>query len=160
MGSTAKALDSVKKHLTKAERENRKEMEAKLKIDRDELHAPDWLDKTAADEFERVVTEATKADMLDNLDLSVVAIYADSWARYVELAEQILREGTVIEQIGSKGQLFTKVNPAVVAQQVYVDRIYKASAKLGMACTDRLKLTVVKNKEEKPENKFEKYFKD
>ena len=159
MGRTAKAVDSVKKHITKAERENRKEMEAKLKIDRDELRAPAWLDEEAAKEFDRVISEAAKADMLDNLDLSVVAIYADSWARYVELAEEIMQDGSVITQTGSKGQPYTKVNPALIAQQVYVDRIYKASAKLGMACTDRLKLTVVKNKEEKPENKFEKYFK-
>ena len=160
MGRVAVAVDGSKKHLTKAEKQNRKDAEQKLKIDREALKAPDWLDDVAKAEFERIVMETAKADMLDNLDLGVVAIYADSWSRYIELSEQIKNEGTVIELAGSKGQTYTKVNPAVIAQQTYVDRIYKASTKLGMACTDRLKLTVAHTKEEKPENRFEKYFKE
>ena len=160
MGRVAVAAGTIKKHLSKADKENRIEREKKLKIDRDKLTAPDWLDDTAKKEFERVVAETAKADMLDNLDLGVVAIYADAWSRYIELAEQIREEGMVVELTGSRGQPYTKVNPAVIAQQTYVDRIYKASTKLGIACTDRLKLTVVQNKDEKPENRFEKYSKE
>ena len=160
MGRVAVSMEGNKKHLSRADKQNRKDAEQKLKIDREALKAPDWLDDVAKAEFERIVAETAKADMLDNLDLGVVAIYADSWARYIELSEQIQEEGTVVTLTGSRGQTYTKVHPAVIAQQTYVDRIYKASTKLGMACTDRLKLTVAHTKEEKPENRFEKYFKE
>ena len=40
---------------------------------------------------------------------------------------------------------------------MYVDRIYKASAKLGLATTDRLKLVVPVKAEKKEQNPYFKF---
>lgn len=141
---------------TKAERKSRTRQEKELKLGREQLAPPGWLSPRAAEEFARVVDEAGKADILDNLDLSVLAIYADAWDKFINLDEKIKEEGEVVEVKGVKST-YTKVNPAIVAQSIYVDRIYKASTKLGMAATDRLKLVVPVKEEKKGTNPYFKF---
>ena len=141
---------------TKAEKESRMEQEKELKLDRKGLVPPLWLSEKAAAEFRRVVREAAKIDILDNLDLSVLAIYADAYDKFVLLNEIIENEGCSVEVQGVKNS-YTKVNPALVAQNMYVDRIYKASAKLGLATTDRLKLVVPVKAEKKEQNPYFKF---
>ena len=65
--------------ISKKDRMNRELQESKLKVGRDQLEtgAPKWLNDEAAYEYNRVVREAAKVDLLDNLDLSILAIYAD-----------------------------------------------------------------------------------
>ena len=69
----------------KEKRINRKIQEEKLRLDRDQLEAgaPPWLSPLAQEEYMRVVQEAGKIRLLDNLDLAVLAIYADNYDRYV-----------------------------------------------------------------------------
>lgn len=141
---------------TKKERESRTRQEKELKLGREQLVPPGWLSSRAAEEFARVVDEAGKADILDNLDLSVLAIYADAWDKFINLDDKIKKEGEIVKVKGVKST-YTKVNPAVVAQSIYVDRIYKASAKLGMTATDRLKLVVPVKEEKKGTNPYFKF---
>ena len=152
------ALENNKKHLTKAEIKARAEAEKKYKLDRSELSdVPAWLDPVARAEYERVVRETAKADMLDNLDLNVLALYADAYSRYRELQDDIAEHGAVLELVSAKGLPYRKKNPSLDALKIYSDIIFKTSAKLGLATVDRLRLTVAKQNVEKKENKFSKY---
>ena len=131
---------------------NRQEQEKKIKVGREGLErgAPPWLDEEAAEEFERVVSEARAIDLFDNLDLTVLAIYADNYSRYMKAAEKMKNFGMVIETDDGK----KIISPYVVIADKAATQIQKCSAKLGLATTDRLKLIVPTKKEEKP-NKFE-----
>ena len=133
---------------------NRQEQEEKVKVGRENLErgAPSWLDETAAEEFMRVVSEAKVIDLFDNLDLSMLAIYADNYSRYIKAAEEMEKNGMVIET--DKGKQI--ISPYVVIADKAATQIQKCSAKLGLATTDRLKL-IVPTKAEEKQNKFEEF---
>ena len=154
MGRARKVVGLSVRKVSKAEKESRMRQEQDLKIDRKQLErgAPDWLSDEAALEYNRVVDEAAKVDLLDNLDAASLAIYADQYDHYVRAAADIQENGTVIE--GKSGRM---VNPAVNVQSKAAEIIARMSTKLGMATTDRLKLIVPTKAEKKPENKFLKY---
>lgn len=133
--------------------------EEELKLERDSLAPPAWLDKEAAEEFSRVVDEAGKIDILDNLDLSVLAIYANAYTMYVQTVKKIARFGLTGKRQTLYGT-YEVISPYVVAQDKYVKQIMLCSSKLGLSTTDRLKLIVpTSSAEPKSENKFIRFVK-
>ena len=152
MGRPKKIIDISSGKIGKENIKNRQEAEKKLKAERNDLVAPDWLSENAKAEFDRVVSECDKINILDNLDLGVLAIYCNAYDGYVETTKKLEVEGLVKKKMTRTGEL-EFINPLVNVQEKYVKYIMQSSAKLGLATTDRLKL-VVPVKEEKPENKF------
>lgn len=147
------ALSSGK--VGKRERLERERQEAAIKADREQLETvPEWLTEFGKKEYIRVVTEAGKIPFLDNIDLQYVAMYADAVDRYVNAANHLHKYGDVI-----KTENGLTVSPFLAVQKKAEDTIFKCSAKLGLAVTDRLRLIVPKQKEEKAENKYLKYLK-
>lgn len=153
MGRARKVIDMQIGNISKQKKMNRKMQEEKIKIDRDALMngAPSWLSERAAAEYNRVVREAAAIDMLDNLDMSVLAIYADNYDRYLDAAEYLQKHGQTYE--GRSGPV---MSPYVKIAESASNQIMKCSTKLGLATTDRLKL-IVPEKESKEVNKFLKY---
>ncbi len=154
-GRTRKIVDISTGKIGKQEKLNRKVQEEKLKLDREALEegAPEWLSQKAAEEYNRVVFEAKKINLYDNLDLPILAIYADCYARYVEAAQCLQRHGSIIT-VGEK----EFVSPFVAIADKLATQILKCSTKLGLSVTDRLKL-IVPTKEEKSVNKFLEFLK-
>ena len=83
MARPRKVVDISTGKIGKQARVARQVAESKIKIDRKQLEtgAPSWLSDGAAQEYNRVVREAGKIGLLDNLDMVVLAIYADNYAR-------------------------------------------------------------------------------
>lgn len=152
MGRARKVISMRKGEMPKAERQAREEGEAKIKIDAENLVAPEWLDSEAQKEFNRVVSEARKIDYLDNLDLSVLAVYCDNYARYVNAATHLNNDGLV--NVTDSG--YATPSPYMSILNQSAKNIFTCSSKLGLAITDRLKLIVPKAAE-KPKNKYEKF---
>ena len=150
-GRPRKVTDLSTRKISKEERHNKKVQEEKIRLDREALEAgaPDWLSPDAAGEYNRIVTEAKKIELFDNLDLTVLALYADNYARYVDATRQIQRLGAVITS--DTGKVF--ISPYIIIADKAATQILKCSTKLGLAVTDRLKL-IVPTKEEKSINKF------
>lgn len=154
-GRTRKIVDISTGKIGKQEKLNRKIQEDKLRLDRQALEdgAPQWLKPAAAEEFNRVVFEAKKINLYDNLDLSILAIYADCYARFVEASEYLQKNGSTIV-VGEK----EFVSPYVTIADKLMTQILKCSTKLGLSITDRLKL-IVPTQEEKTVNKFLEFIK-
>ena len=154
MPKPRKTTVTTKKHLTKDEIKEKSVIEKKLKLDREYLQVPGWLqdDLLAYEEFARVVNETAKIDLLDNLDLSTLAIYCKAYSSYIKCTDMINKTGHVINSKSGK-----TISPYVTAQSKYAEQVFKCSSKLGLATTDRLKLIVPTD--EKPDNKFLKYAK-
>ena len=152
-GRPRKVIDISTGKIGKQKRKNRKIHESKIKLQRDKLEvgAPEWLDEEARAEYSRVVEEAGKIDLLDNLDLSTLAIYADNYSRYIKCAKAMATGGIVVD-VGDR--LFP--SPYVVIADKAATQIQKCSTKLGLATTDRLRLIVPTADEEKP-SKFGKF---
>lgn len=153
MARPRKVVDISTGKIGKQARVARQVAESKIKIDRKKLEigAPEWLCDGAAQEYNRVVREAGKIGLLDNLDMVVLAIYADNYARYVTASIEMRRAGLTVE-----GKFAETPSPYITIADKAATQIQKCSAKLGLATTDRLKL-IVPEKEEKTVNKFLKY---
>ena len=153
MARPRKVVDISTGKIGKQARVARQVAESKIKIDRKQLEtgAPSWLCDGAAQEYNRVVREAGNIGLLDNLDMVVLAIYADNYARYVTASIEMRRSGLTVE-----GKFADVPSPYVAIADKAATQIQKCSAKLGLATTDRLKL-IVPEKEEIQVNKFLKY---
>ena len=153
MARPRKVVDISTGKIGKQARVARQVAESKIKIDRKQLEtgAPSWLCDGAAQEYNRVVREAGKIGLLDNLDMVVLAIYADNYARYVTASIEMRRSGLTVE-----GKFADVPSPYVAIADKAATQIQKCSTKLGLATTDRMKL-IVPEKEEKSVNKFLKY---
>lgn len=143
--------------ISKEDRAKREKQEAQLKLERDGLKPPSNLTLRAQAEFMRVVGECEKLDILDNLDLSVLSIYAFAWDQYLTCAEMIQKEGPVEVKVTNNGES-RSVSSFVNAQEKFAKQIMQCSTKLGLATTDRLKL-IVPTEAETTENRFLKYVK-
>lgn len=153
-GRPRKVVDISTGKIGKDKRKSRKEQEGKLKVGREDLEhgAPAWLSDEAAFEFNRVVREAGKINLLDNLDLAILAIYADCYGRYCEAVAKMQEYGmTIATKHGEKPSPYVSISDKAATQ------IMKCSTKLGLAVTDRLRLIVPTKEEEKGINKFLKH---
>ena len=130
----------------------RQEQENKIKLDNKNLKAPAYLSETAKLEFARVVEEASKIDTLDNLDLSILAIYCNAYSQYLEITGEIQNMGQAFRYVTADN----KISPLINAQDKIIKQIMTCSSKLGLATTDRLKL-IVPTKEESETNKYLRY---
>lgn len=126
----------------KKARVERAKQEAALRLERDgiEAGAPSWLNDEARAEFDRVVSEAKKINMFDDLDLSGLALYAGAFARYVEAERHLNEEGLVDGE---------KPSPWLAVSEKAAMQIFRSSSKLGLMLTDRLRLVVPKKEEVK-----------
>ena len=149
-GRNRKIIELATGKISKQEKLNRAVQEEKIKLDRKalELGAPDWLNDMAKEEYNRVVTEAKKINLYDNLDLPILAIYADCYARYVETSQALQKFGSV-----QKVRNRTFTSPYIAIADKLATQILKCSTKLGLAVSDRLRL-IVPTREEKSVNKF------
>lgn len=158
MARPRKAMNVSTGKIGKDARNIRAKKEKRLKLDREELKAPNWLSIPAQKEFLRVVEETAKIDILDNLDLAVLAIYADAYTNYIKLSKYIMANGVTGKRENQFGT-YEVLSPYVSAQEKYVKQIFQCSTKLGLATTDRLKLIVPGTEDEPITNKFLKMIK-
>lgn len=129
--------------------------ESKLKVARD-LKPPTWLSKDAKKEFKRIVKESEPLELIDNMDLSVLAIYCESYATYIEITNKL--NGSSITDIDDDANLIVNecAKDLIKLRKIQVDTIMQCSSKLGLATSDRLRLVIPKS-EEKESNPFLKY---
>lgn len=132
--------------------QERQAQEKELKLDKLGLLAPGYLTSIGQDEFTRVVEEAKKIDILDNLDLSVLGIYANAYSQYVEITQELQQTDKATRYVTGDN----KISPLINAQDKVIKQIMSCSSKLGLATTDRLKL-IVPQKEEPTDNKYLRY---
>lgn len=148
MSRPRKVIALNRKHLTKAEKMGRGMAEAETKAAADDLdNIPAWLTPDGANEYRRVIVEASALELWDNLDKGVLAIYADSFARYIEAADHLREEGATIMKDG-----VAVPSPWATIADRERKAVLQCSTRLGLAVTDRLRLQAPKA--EKHCNKF------
>ena len=150
MGRAPKIVELQTRKIGKQEKLNRKRQQEELKGDRDALQEiPAWLDETAAAEYQRVIDEAAKIPIFDNLDRTVLAVYAAAYSQFVEATQHLTDEGaTVMTRLGGSA-----ASPWVTVADKAASTIMKCSTRLGLSTVDRLKL-IVPTKEKAEPNKF------
>lgn len=156
MGRARKVVDISAGKIGKAERTSRKAQEESLRLGRGMLEAgaPEFLCKEAAEEYSRVVAEAGRIGLLDNLDMAVLAIYANEYAAYRRAAETARLLPPVQRMSDDERKAYARCRADM--KQAAAE-IRGCSTKLGLSATDRLKLVVPARKDEKPANKYLKF---
>ncbi len=148
MARAVKPVAALNKHLTKAERKKREEIEKTIKLEASKLQPPAWLTGPAIFIFNRIVEEGAKINLFDNLDIDALAKYADLTDKMITLKLSVDRRGFTL--CDDKGREYT--NPDYTAYIAIQTPIMKLSSSLGITTIERLKLAL--KKEEKPANKF------
>jgi P27 family predicted phage terminase small subunit len=88
---------------------------------------PFWLDGEALAEWNRVVPELTRLDIIKSEDAATLTTYCEMWARFVDATATIAREGMFIE--AKQGML---AHPAVGIQRASAKEVRAIAAHFGL----------------------------
>lgn len=136
-----------KKHLTKAEIEDRKSKE--VKAANDNIEAPSYLSKTLQKEFIKISNELLRIDIMTNLDCDALARYVVSEYNYQKVTKKLLKTGV------DNDKFFNYL----LMQEKLFKQSRQAASDLGLTISSRCKLVIPTKQEEKPPNKFSKFMK-
>lgn len=158
-----------KKHLTKAEIEERQRTEVRAPADK--VTAPAYLTPSQKKAFRKTVKELRAIDLISNLDVDALARLVIAQEKYREITEQIAQLPLIVEiEVETKdkdeaGNPIMKTVQAVNSQverlAIMQDRYFKqcrqGAADFGLTVSSRCRLIVPKAKEAPKQNKFDKF---
>lgn len=157
-----------KKHLTKAEIEERQRTEVKAAADK--VTAPSYLTPSQKKTFKKIVKELRAIDLVSNLDVDALARLVIAQENYVAVTEEMKSQPLTIRMELKEND--ADGNPIIVERQVVnstverlallQDRYFKqcrqGAADFGLTVSSRCRLVVPKADKETPkENKFAKF---
>lgn len=120
--------------------------------------APAWVDddpqtRALFDQVTRYVVDMNIGTRVDGLALSLLA---DQIGLYIELRDQIRRQGTVLEMEGSQGQVIKKPHPALPQLNQTLGSIHKLLREYGLTAASRSNVSA---HEEREVDAFEDFLK-
>ncbi|WP_061331275.1 phage terminase small subunit P27 family [Clostridium botulinum] len=135
-----------KKHLTKAEIEDRKSKEVKAPSDK--VKAPSYLPADLKKEFNKIAKELKEIGIITNLDIDALARFIIAKKMYLELTKQILE----------KPELMIVDKDIVTTQDKLFKQCRVSASDLGLTISSRCKLVVPKKEDKKKLTEEEKLF--
>lgn len=135
-----------KKHLTKAEIEDRKSKE--IKAPSDKVKAPSYLPADLKKEFNKIAKELKEIGIITNLDIDALARFIIAKKMYLELTKQILK----------KPELMIVDKDIVTTQDKLFKQCRSSASDLGLTISSRCKLVVPKKEDKKELTEEEKLF--
>lgn len=153
MGRKMKVVDSNKKHLTKAEKDARKEVEELASDGLPMLsnNPPQYFNDVAKTEYRRVI-KGLRQLPIRSLDKAVLESYCTWYAVFKEISQKIDEQGLVIFD-DDKGWIS---NPLILTLEKATTNIRMTASQLGLTVDSRMKMFTPK-KEEKKETLFDKF---
>ena len=143
-----------KKHLTKAEIEERKNTEVVAPSNR--VKPPAYLTPEQKKKFRKLAKELLEIKLLANVDCDALARLLIAQEQFTEVTEKIRQTPLMVQ-----GEIGEVVNEERERLMIIQDRCMKqcrqGAADFGMTVSSRCRLVVPKLKDTKPENKFMKY---
>lgn len=127
---------------TKDQMEERLQQEKRLQGSSDRIEPPDFLleDEVGLRKFEELVRELTASEVINNVDCDLLAVYCDSWSKYVNATKQLAIQETIEYQENKLGTMSKVINPYVKIQNTYSDKMMKISSLFGLSPADRSKI--------------------
>ena len=160
-----------KKHLTKAEIEERERTEVKAPADK--VTAPAYLTASQKKTFKKIAKQLRAIDLIANLDVDALARLVIAQEKYTEVTAELNKQPLMITievPTGSRDEkgrsIFRQqevVNGEVERLALLHDRYFRqcrqGAADFGLTVSSRCRLVVpTKQDEPKEENKFKKKF--
>ena len=147
-----------RKHLTKAERDARRDAEVRAPCDN--VSPPAWLVKKEKEKFAEIAEQLIEIGIMSNLDCDVLARYIRSHTEYEKITRQLGKIKFTVDKksrIGEEKQLAEQVGRYNYLQKIQarLERQCNANAReLGLTISSRCRLVMPKVEEPPKENKF------
>lgn len=129
MGRPAKAVNTMSKHLSKAEMEERKEKEDCFKGKSDKIRPPTYLSASQKKIFRYIVKELEASEILGNLDIYILSTCSIAIDRLKEIETMIN---------GDSELLLSK--ELMSAKDKYTKDLYRCCSELSLSPQSRAKL--------------------
>ena len=154
MGRKLKVVENNRKHLTKAEKAVRVEIQKSAGDGLIELQLtpPKHLGEIAKAEYARIVEDLKSLPVRD-LDRAVLENYCTWYGIYVEASQKVNEIGI---SVFSEDKGMWIQNPLVVTLEKATNNIKSCAAQLGLTVDSRMKMYVPKT-EEKKDTMFDKF---
>ncbi len=140
------------KHLTKDEIAEKEEQENLIIVGREDLQiVPHWLiDKKAQDEFERIIKNFEKIEVIGNLDLNNIAGYCNAYSMYRNATAEFKKcKQLMITKQMTNGAYTEIPNPIIKIQRQCAEEMRRFASLCGLTIDSRLKLAVQKTTKER-----------
>lgn len=156
MGRKAKPINlhlvtGNKSHLTKKQIEQRKKNEPKFNADK--IRCPAWLktDPVAKKEWNRITKELKAAELITNVDVTALAVYCDTYSKYIEATEELNKTDLTLVYTNKFGAENIIEHPLVRISRGYAELMKKYITEFGLTPASRAKIAIPKKeKEEDP----------
>ena len=142
MARPRKDVQALQGAYTKEAMKERKEQENRLKGNKDNLLPPEFLqyDEVALEKFNQLVKELSEVDVIINVDVDLLAVYSDTWSKYIK-ATKVLAIQSLVEEQENKSGIINKIqNPYIKVQQSYAQQLFKLARLFGLSLADRSKI--------------------
>lgn len=147
-----------KKHLTKAEIEERQKTE--ITTDHTNVKPPDYLNEEEVKEFYRISGILLDIGIITELDEDCLAHYLVSNSSYIKYTKKIRAlEDELLEakRTDRKAKLKSEIDTYLTYQDKALKQCRACANDMGLSISSRAKLVMPQPKEEKKENKFAKF---
>lgn len=147
-----------KKHLTKAEIEERQKTE--ITTDHTNVKPPDYLNEEEVKEFYRISQILLDIGIITELDEDCLAHYLVSNSSYIKYTKKIrVLEDELLEakRTDRKAKLKSEIDTYLTYQDKALKQCRACANDMGLSISSRAKLVMPQPKEEKKENKFAKF---
>lgn len=154
MGRPRKLVNMQTKHLTKDEILEKEEQEEAIIVGREDLqNTPNWLiDVTAKKEFERIVKNFEKIEVIGNLDLNNIVGYCNAYSMYIMALKEFKKnKNLVVTKQMTNGAYMEVANPLIKIQKQFAEEMRKFASLCGLTIDSRLKLAVQKTTKDNEE---------
>ena len=156
MGTYRKSINSQNiqtSSYTKAEAEERKQIEKELNGECDCFEMPIFLEgnEVATNEFIRLSEELRKIGVLSNVDNVQLGMYCQLYSTYLECVKQENEKGLFLEYTNKGGETNLVEAPWVKLKRATETQMITLGKQFGFTPVDRLKFIGIK-KEEKNED--------
>ena len=147
-----------KKHLTKAEIEERQKTE--ITTDHTNVKPPNYLNEEEVKEFYRISKILLDIGIITELDEDCLAHYLVSNSSYIKYTKKIRAlEDELLEakRTDRKAKLKSEIDLYLTYQARALKQCRACANDMGLSISSRAKLVMPQPKEEKKENKFAKF---
>lgn len=79
--------------------------------------APEWLDETAKEEWNRVAPMLADSRLMTEADTKALEAYCKCWSRYIEAEKQMDQIGSTIFQPNQKSKYIQQLPQVAIAQK-------------------------------------------
>lgn len=147
MGRNAKPIDlhlvnGNKNRLTKKEIEERKKREKEINFKADKIKPPKWLSNDSKKVFRQLVKEFEHNEMLKNVDVHHLALFADAFVNYIKCSEIIEQDGLMIEHTNKAGETNKVPHPLLTKKKQLFEQLNKIMGEFGLSPASRAKLAI------------------